>query len=211
MQTHNHATATAPARAIFATAGAELLATIERTSVPSVLERQGFPREFLAVVRAAQAPAATDVAGWAQELVAEAAGDFIDLVAAESVAASLPFVRVSFDNVGRVKVRARQPGPPNLGAAFRAEGAPIRVGRLSLAGATLAPKSMGVIATFTEEELRASSPNIEMVCREAIVVDTAQVLDSVLFDDVAATAVRPGWPPDIRDGREQRRIDWRDD
>ena len=66
------------------------------------------------------------------------------------------------------------------------------MGRLSLAGATLAPKSMGVIATFTEEELRASSPNIEMVCREAIVVDTAQVLDRVLFDDVAATAVRPG-------------------
>lgn len=141
--------------------------------------------------KAAQNPAMTNVPGWAQELVRETFGAFMDLLRPESVVPRLPLARYSFDGYGSIKVPMRSAKTPNLAAAFRAEGAPIRVGALSLTSATLTPKSMGVIGTYTNELFERSTPNIEQVIREGMLADTAESLDAKFLSADAATADAP--------------------
>jgi HK97 family phage major capsid protein len=80
---------------------------------------------------------------------------------------------------------------PTIAGAFVGEGAPIQVRQGAFATAQLTPKKMAVISTFTQEIAEHSTPAIEGLIREAITLDTANVLDSVLLDANPATAVRP--------------------
>lgn len=92
------------------------------------------------VTRAAQNPAMTAVPGWAQELMPELVAEVLDLLADEgSVVARLPLARFDLaDGIAKVPTRTAR----GLGAAFRAEGAPIRVGRLSLGTKMLEGRSL---------------------------------------------------------------------
>jgi HK97 family phage major capsid protein len=104
----------------------------------------------------------------------------------------LPLNRFSFDGYNSLKIPMRNAAAsPNLAGAFRAEGAPIRVGALSLGSMTLTPKSLGVIGTFSMELFERSTPNIEQVIREAMVSDTAAALDAAFLGNAAGTATVP--------------------
>jgi HK97 family phage major capsid protein len=144
-------------------------------------------------VKAAQAPAMTNVPTWAQELVRQTYADFIDLLKPVSVVPQLPMTMLSFDGFGVINIPARTTRTPNLAAAFRAEGAPIRVGAASLSLKKMTPKSLGVIGTFTNELFQRSTPDIEQLIRDFILEDTAVMLDGYFFSATAAIAgVSPG-------------------
>lgn len=146
------------------------------------------------VTRAATPPAMTNVAGWAQELVREGYGAFMEALEPMSVVPRLPLDRFEFDGFAKITIPARAntyPDEPNLAAAFRAEGAPIRVGRTTLSSQYLTPKSMGVIGTFTKELLRRSTPNIEDAIRRWMLNDTARMLDAAFLSAFAGNALRP--------------------
>ena len=142
--------------------------------------------------KAQQDPAFTNVAGYAQELVQEATGAFLDTLKPDSVIPRLPLNRYSFDGYNSIKIPMRNPATtPNLAGAFRAEGDPIRVGALSLGSKTLTPKSLGIIGTFSMELLERSTPNIESVIRDAMITDTAEMLDAAFLSTTAGTATVP--------------------
>jgi hypothetical protein len=146
------------------------------------------------VTRAAQAPAFTNVAGWAQELTQQTYAAFMDLLQPVSVLPNLPLSRFSFENSAIVKVPKRNDvATPNLAAAFRAEGAPIRVGAAQTGMVTMTPKSLGVIGTWTMELFERSTPNIEDLIRKWMLEDTAKMLDAYFLSATAAVAgVSPG-------------------
>lgn len=146
------------------------------------------------VVKGVTNPAMTNVAGWAAELVREGYGEFMDALAPESVVPRIPMQRYEFDGFGKIHLPSRAnryPTDPNLAAFFRAEGAPIRVGRTTTSTKYLTPKSAGVISTFTKELLKRSTPNIEEAIRQWMLEDTAIAMDTIFLDAVAGDAIRP--------------------
>ena len=144
------------------------------------------------VQKAAQNPAMTNVPAWAGELVEQGTGAFMDLLAPMSVLPQLSLTRYTFDGFGSIKIPMRNAAStPNLAGAFRAEGAPIRVGAAALTSKTLTPKSMGVIGTYTDEILQRSTPSIEQLIRDFILYDTAQVLDTAFLGNTVGSATVP--------------------
>lgn len=169
------------------------LAHVQKTSPLAVQQKMYGRDEALGlVIKAAVEPAKTTVAGWAAELVQESIGDFMDLLMPASIYPRLANrgVRLSFDGNGSVKIPSRQK-TPNLAGSFIAEGEPIPVRRLGLTSITLTPKKMAVISTFTREMAQHSTPQIEALIRDAMVEDTALVIDTYLLDDQPASATRP--------------------
>ena len=145
-------------------------------------------------IKAAQAPAMTNVPTWAAELVRDTFAAFMELLAPESVVPRIPMTQYSFDGYNSIKIPMRnQAATPNLAAAFRAEGAPIRVGAAQLGTKTLTPKSLGVIGTFTNELFERSTPNIEQAIRTWMLEDTAIMLDGYFVSNTPPIAgVSPG-------------------
>jgi len=145
--------------------------------------------------RAAQNPAMTNVPGYAQELVHQTYAAFMDTLKGTSAVAKVDFRSDSFENGAPILVPYRvdkEPFPDNFEAAFRREGDPIRVGRLRTGAKTLYPYSMAVIGHFTRELLRRSTPSIEAMIRQAMIDDTASILDNLVFGNAAAVAgLRP--------------------
>lgn len=145
-----------------------------------------------ATTKAAQNPAFTNVAGWAQELVREATAGFMDVLRADSVIPRIPMTRFDFAGANSIKIPQRAvAASPNLAGAFRAEGAPIRVGAMSLTSATLTPKSLGVIGTFSMELMDRSTPQIEALIRQAMIGDTAEALDTAFLSNTSGSTTVP--------------------
>ena len=161
----------------------------------SIAARYGDDEVIKAVVdattKSAQNPAFTNVAGWAQELVRDSYGAFMDLLRGVSVIPQVPMMMFQFDGANSIKIPMRNASSPNLAGAFRAEGAPIRVGALSLTSATLTPKSLGVIATFSQELMDRSTPSIEQIVRNAMIQDTADALDAAYLGSTAGSSTVP--------------------
>jgi len=151
--------------------------------------------QMMLIQRAAQGPATTFTPGYAQELVHQTYAAFLDELRGVSAVARVNFVSDSFANGAPIVVPyrvAKEPFPDNFEAAFRREGDPIRVGRLRTGAKTLYPYSMGVIGTFTRELLRRSTPSIETMIRQAMLDDTASIIDALVFGNGAAVAgLRP--------------------
>lgn len=176
-------------------AAATFEAYIKRVPVGMILEeRYGDDEHVKAVAgivtKAAQNPAMTNVAGWAQELTRDSYGAFMDLLHGESVIPRLPLQRFEFNGFANIKIPARAT-TPNLAGAFRAEGAPIRVGAVGFTSTTLTPKSLGVIGTYTNELFERSTPNILDVIRNAMIQDTALALDTAFLGSTAGSATVP--------------------
>ncbi len=145
-----------------------------------------------ATTKAAQNPAFTNVAGWAQELVRESTAAFMDILRGDSVVPRIPMTRFDFAGANSIKIPQRAAvASPNLAGAFRAEGAPIRVGAMSLTSATLTPKSLGVIGTFSMELMDRSTPQIEALIRQAMIGDTAEALDTAFLSNTAGSPTVP--------------------
>ena len=144
--------------------------------------------------KAAQNPALTTVPEWAGALVRDGYGAFMEALKVDSVVPQLPLQSESFDGFNSITVPYRAnayPQNPNLAAAFRAEGAPIRVGAVQLTSKKLTPKSMGVIGTFTMELYRRSTPNIEAKIHDWILEDTAIALDTIFLGNAVGTPEQP--------------------
>lgn len=143
--------------------------------------------------KAAQDPAMTSVAGWAEELTRTSYAAFMDLLMPEAVVPNLPLNRFDFNGFASVTIPMRVGAgtKPDLAAAFRAEGDPIRVGAATLSSSKLTPKSMGVIGTFTQELFERSSPNIENSIRKWMIEDTSIALDGVFLGAGAVSATTP--------------------
>lgn len=143
------------------------------------------------VAKADQVVGTTGGAGWADDLVQTAYSGFLEALTGYSIFPALMGKGMSlrFDRWGTLTLPRRTAG--GAGGGFVAEGAPIRVGKVTTDAATLTPKKMGVIVAFTKELAKRSTPAIEAVVRQAILEDTAATLDPLLLDATAASDARP--------------------
>jgi len=151
-----------------------------------------------AVTKAAIDPAMTTVPEWAGDLVREGFGEFMNLLKPVSVYPKIPGMRHTFGRNGSIKI-PRRDSTPQINGDWIAEGAPIPVKKLGFKSATLTPKKLGVISTYTREIMRASNPQIEQIIRTAMLEDTAEVLDKTFLDNTAGTAIRPAGLKKIAD------------
>jgi len=161
-------------------------------SLDQVLQERYPGHEATAIVaKADQTVGTTGTAGWASELVQTTYADFVQALTGFSIYPALRDrgIGLSFDGAGTVSIPSRTAG--GAGGGFVAEGSPIRVGRITTAATTLTPKKMGVIVPFTRELAKRSTPAIEALVRQAILEDTAAVLDAALLDAVASSTARP--------------------
>lgn len=143
------------------------------------------------LVRADQTLGTTTVAGWALEIVQTVNQGFLDALTPFSIYPALRArgIGVNFDGIGTVSLPSRTIG--GAGGGFVAEGSPIRVGRITTAAITMTPKKLGVIVPFSRELAKRSTPMIEALVRQAILEDTANILDAALVDDTAVSTARP--------------------
>lgn len=157
-----------------------------------VLEERYPGHEPTAIMaRADQTIGTTTVSGWASEIVQTAYADFLQALMGMSI---YPVLRgrgigLSFDGNGTVSIPSRTAG--GAGGGFVAEGSPIRVGRITTAATTMTAKKMGVIVPFSRELAKRSTPAIEALVRQAILEDTAAILDAALLDATASSTARP--------------------
>lgn len=189
-----------PAILIVRSALATQEAYLKRVPIAQVMaERYGNYNDFeqtkavseYIVAKAAQNPAFTNVAGYAQELTQQAYGAFMDLLTPESVVANLPMNSFQFEGFSSIVIPMRANRTKNFAGAFRAEGAPIRVGGTTLTSKTLTPKSMGIIGTFSQELFRRSTPNIETLIRQWMIEDTSIALDGTFLGATVGSATQP--------------------
>lgn len=142
-----------------------------------------------------QNPAMTNVPEWAGALVAvpDVSLALLDLLAEEGAAITqAPLVRLAFNRRGLIKVPMRAAGAPNLAGTWRAEGAAIRIGALSLGSATLQPHSLAILSTAAEETVNgAGSDVLAQVVKEGSIYDTARVLDASIFSSFAGDNAQP--------------------
>lgn len=143
------------------------------------------------ITKADQNIGTTSVSGWASELVQTVNQGFLDALMPFSVYPALRArgIGVNFDGIGTVSLPSRTAG--GAGGGFVAEGSPIRVGRITTAAVTMSPKKLGVIVPFSRELAKRSTPAIEALVRQAILEDTAVILDTALTDATAASTARP--------------------
>lgn len=161
-------------------------------TIDQALEKRYPGHEALAmVVKADQTIGTTTVSGWASELVQTVNQGFMDALMPYSIYPALRErgIGVNFDGIGTVSLPSRTAG--GAGGGFVAEGAPIRVGRITTAATTMTPKKLGVIVPFSRELAKRSTPAIEALVRQAILEDTAVILDSAIIDNAAASTARP--------------------
>lgn len=143
------------------------------------------------IAKADQTIGTTTVSGWASELLQTVNSGFLQALVGMSVYPELRSrgVGLTFDGTGTINLPRRTAG--GAGGGFVAEGSPIRVGRITTAAASLTPRKMGVIVPFSRELARRSSPAIEAIVRQAILEDSASILDSALLDATASSTARP--------------------
>jgi len=161
-------------------------------SIEKVLDERYPGHEATAIIaKADQTVGTTTVSGWASEIVQTGYAEFLQALTGFSVYPALRDrgIGLSFDGQGTVSIPSRTAG--GAGGGFVSEGSPIRVGRITTAATTMTPKKMGVIVPFTRELAKRSTPAIEALVRQAVLEDTATVLDSALLDATAADAARP--------------------
>lgn len=144
-----------------------------------------------AVVKTAAPLGTTGNSGFVAELQQVTYASFLDTLKGKSI---YPVLRergfgVSFDSAGTAYIPQRTGAGAN--GSFFAEGSPIRVGRITVAAPTFTARKMGVIIPFSREAAKRSTPALEGVVRQAIIDDTAAVLDSVLLDATGGDSVRP--------------------
>lgn len=142
------------------------------------------------VNKGAAAPAMTNVEGWAAELCRESIAEFMELLQPEAILPNMGLTPIDFGNSASIKIPYREQSP-NLAGAFRAEGAPIRVGQAALGSKTLTPKTIAVISTATEEIVRRSTPAIMGEFRRWIVEDTSVALDQAFLSNFTGDDVTP--------------------
>ncbi len=161
-------------------------------TLEKALEQRYPGHEALGVLmKADQVIGTTTGSHWADDLVQTAYQGFLQALIGKSVFPELlnRGLSLTFDRWGSLVLPRRSAG--TAGGGFVAEGTPIRVGKITTGSATLTPKKMGVIVAFSKELAKRSTPAIEGIVRDAIIEDTVAILDPILLDATAVSAVRP--------------------
>ncbi len=141
--------------------------------------------------------ATTGQQGWAAELVRQAYGDFVERLTGVSIVPTLAALgtRLDFGGAGYITVPYRGAlSTGDLSGEFVGEGVAIPVKKAGFSSKRFDRYKLGVITVFTSEILERSTPAIEGLVRQAILNDTAEMLDSKVLDSVAAgvgVAARP--------------------
>lgn len=143
------------------------------------------------MARSDQTIGTTTVSGWASELVQSVNQGFLEALMPFSIYPALRArgIGLNFDGIGTVVIPGRTAG--GAGGGFVAEGSPIRVGRITTNSVSMSPKKLGVIVAFSRELAKRSTPAIEALVRQAILEDTAVILDAALTDATASSTARP--------------------
>jgi HK97 family phage major capsid protein/HK97 family phage prohead protease len=168
------------------------IAHFSNKSIDQVLQERYPGHEATAIVtKADQTIGTTTVSGWASQLVQTVNQGFLQALLPYSIYPALRArgIGFSFDGIGTVSLPSRTAG--GAGGGFVAEGSPIRVGRITTAAVTLTPFKLGVIVPFSRELAKRSTPAIEALVRQAILEDTAAILDAAIIDATAASSSRP--------------------
>lgn len=168
------------------------IAHFSNKSIDQVLQERYPGHEATAIVtKADQTIGTTTVSGWASQLVQTVNQGFLEALLPYSIYPALRArgIGFSFDGIGTVSLPSRTAG--GAGGGFVAEGSPIRVGRITTAAVTLTPFKLGVIVPFSRELAKRSTPAIEALVRQAILEDTAAILDAAIIDATAASTSRP--------------------
>ena len=154
---------------------------------------KGQVNEVLAMQnKTAVAGADSTTAGWAAELVRQQYAQFMDLLHPVSVFAKVSAMGITVDlTKGPVTFPSRTNGSKAQPAWVGEQGV-IPVGRLSLGAKVMSPTKLAVIMAMSREIIQQSVPQIESVVRQAILDDTAEVIDAAFLASTAAVAgVRP--------------------
>ena len=118
---------------IFKMATVSYLAHVEKKTAEQVLqERYGHDRDFTDVYKSAVSPAATDVAGWAAELVDDALQGFLDLLRGTTTGWAIlgaAGLQLTFDRLGSIKIPGWGGTDQDLGSGFTGENDAIPVKR----------------------------------------------------------------------------------
>ena len=106
-----------------------------------------------------------------------------------------PPTRFTFGNDNAVTM-PRRTGPNQVPGSFVGEGNSIPVKQGQFGSVTFNRYKAAVITAFSKELTRVSNPQIESLMRDAILLDTGMMLDSVLMDpsNSAIAGIRPASP-----------------
>ena len=181
---------------IFKMATAQFLASQKKMQLMEAGEKYyGHDEDLQTVIKSAVNPAATDVTGWAAELVDESLQGFLDILRAESVGWDLlaqAGISLQFDQYGAITVPSRVGTDTDMASGFTGERDALPVKRATLAPIKIYPYKWGVISTFSKELAMRSTPSIEALIRQMIIADTGTQLDHDLFgEDALVTGYRP--------------------
>lgn len=155
-------------------------------------------RELESVLKAPQhvfqkaetAPAQTSVEEWAGALAVqnEMTGEFIDMLRPMSIMARTPARRMNFDGSNSIKIPRRASG---ISGSYIGENVAIPVNQANFGSLILAPKKIAVITVASTENLERSTPALEMLLRDDMLLSTAEVVDGQFIDGVGS-ATAPG-------------------
>ena len=166
-------------------------AAIEGKNVATVLNESYKGEKAVAtMVKAATEPALTSTDAWAGNLVRDGYESFLADLLNDTIFGKVPCQSVTFGKFGSLSLPFRT-GTDDLSGAFIEEGAPIPVKATAYNTIKINPFKLGVISVFSKEMFRKSIPNIEVLIKEAIQTDTANLIDKEFLSASAATALRP--------------------
>ncbi len=150
----------------------------------------GSDKDVMDFVKATSIPADTTTVGWATELVEDGYGAFLETLYPATVYGRVAGSPLYFGKYGSIIIPSFS-AASSINGEFIAEGAPIPVKQGAFESKTLTPKKLGVITTFTREILTKSTPAVEMLVRNAIIMDTSKAIDAAFLDNGAESAIRP--------------------
>ena len=184
----------APGEILFKQATTQFIAHVNKQPL-EVAAKTAYPTDhgLQAVVKAVVDPAATDVAGWAQELTEETNQGFLDLLRGDYVTPQLWSVaglNLNFEGYTAINIPSRlstQTGQ-ELGGGWTGERDAIPVSRLTTATQKIAPYKWGIISSFSKELAMRSVPSIQALITSQIAADTGTKLDNDYLGEAAAVA-----------------------
>src|SRR5262249_31659820 len=144
------------------------------------------------ILRSATTQATIGSPTWAGALARTSIDDSIAAITSVSAAAGLIArgMKLDFAGTAQIKIPGHLVDSTDAGG-WVAEGAAIKVRNQRItAGATLQPRKLMVITTYTRE--MAASSNLEAISRSLITEATSLALDKAMFSTVADDGVTPG-------------------
>lgn len=143
----------------------------------------------LLTLKAAVNPANSTIATWAAELIQMVTTDISDRLIPQSTFARLRELGTAH-TLGKGLIKVPTWSPVATGG-FVAEGSAIPVSSFTFGAITLKPKKAANIVAVTDELLFGSPVDVETTLRAVLSESLSLMLDGILLDSGAATAIRP--------------------